>query len=399
MVILYYATILLAGINRGLFIVCIAWTMLIVSDSTASVGLVFVVIHLINIFLGPVVGTIVDRIERRALVILGQCLMVLSFSIPLVLKLSAVEISATHLLVMAAITGLGSLTMAGALDAILQHVVSTENRARTIAFAGAIRQLAMVLGAGLGGYVTHLFAPEWSFAFGAAIAIGVILLSVFLPSAIAGGAAPKRPSFWRGTLDGIRMMQGDKTIAMLAGVTALCFSTGQLTNVLLPGFIKFDLGAGSDLYGLADAAWSVGGVLAALLVAQVMSVRKSALFWPSFMTIMLGISTVLFSMTTSLIGIVTLHAAMGACFSAGKVLADGKVLEVCPNDYVGRVRSNQQSLISVFGVVMYLSPTLLGMSSSKSLYQLWGAVVAMIAIGTLFFSLKLSKTTPETTRA
>ena len=58
-----------SGVSRGSYLACIGWTALLVSDDVARVGQVVIVAMLTNILAGPVIGVLVDRQNRRNLMI------------------------------------------------------------------------------------------------------------------------------------------------------------------------------------------------------------------------------------------------------------------------------------------------------------------------------------------
>ena len=64
-----YVMEIFAGISRGSYLVCVGWITLVVTDNVAKVGQVFVVAMLTTIILGPLIGTLVDRYNRKYLVI------------------------------------------------------------------------------------------------------------------------------------------------------------------------------------------------------------------------------------------------------------------------------------------------------------------------------------------
>ena len=59
---------------RGSYLVCIGWTTLVVSDSVATVGQVFIVASITNVLAGPLIGVLIDRHKRKQLIVLSQFL-------------------------------------------------------------------------------------------------------------------------------------------------------------------------------------------------------------------------------------------------------------------------------------------------------------------------------------
>ena len=61
-----------AGLSRGSYLVCIGWTTLVVTGEVAVVGQVFILAMLANMLGGPLLGTIVDRKDRRVIAALAH---------------------------------------------------------------------------------------------------------------------------------------------------------------------------------------------------------------------------------------------------------------------------------------------------------------------------------------
>jgi hypothetical protein len=266
----------------------------------------------------------------------------------------------------------------GTLDALQQRIYPRDQQRSVSAFGSGIRQGSLIAGGGLAGGIIHLSAPTAGFILSSLSACVAATLALFLPSALKNERD-------RGSSDGgyfSDLYQGGAYILQSPEIlrpillTALAFSIGQMSNAVLAGFIQKDVGGTSALYGLVDASWSVGGLMAAASIVALL--RKYRLrHADAFSCIMLGATTVAFGTLNDPVAIVLTCGVLGAFFSSSKMLCDGSVLEICDSRFVGRVRSNTQMLISVFGVFSYTSPTLFGVESARVIFFWGGGCVAV----------------------
>ena len=277
---------------------------------------------------------------------------------------------------------LGHLVMSGALDAIQQALGARAEQTRISAVAGSIRQGFMIAGSGLAGLGIHYLTPAGAYLFCAICSLGAAILIWWLPDARVTSA--RMENLASEMMSGIRELSAMPVVLRIGLLTAIGFSVGQLSNVLLPSFVRDDLGGDARLFGIVDALWSVGGVAAALAAARFLRAYKLAHI-EFHAAILLGLVTMSLWVVTHPVVLMIAYFLLGSLFSISRVVCDGRILEICPEAVVGRVRTHIQSLISVAGLVIYLSPTLLPIESAATSYLVWGAVV-MVAATALYWS-------------
>lgn len=297
----------------------------------------------------------------------------------------------------ALLSALGGLVMIGAMDSLFQGVVPVDDRRRIAANLGGFRQAAMVLGAGGGGLIIHYFGIGNSFLIAAAssifVLIGVFLMPVYEREISA--VEKNYRTYFQNIREGFQYVLGKSEVLYLAFAIALAFSAGQLSNALLPAFIRDDIGADSQLYGIVDAAWSVGGVAAAFLVGRWL--RFKSLRLGEYATLIgLGAVTMVFGQLEIPILLIATHLLMGALFSWSRVLSDGRLLEICDNKVIGRVRVNIQVLTSFIGLIVYTAPTLLPSLTAANFYFSWGLA---ITVGGAFIFVLARKQQPDPTHS
>lgn len=394
---IYFGINILSNFYRGLHIVLLAWTALQVGGTLASVGQIFVIGHLLNVVVGPGIGSVIDEISNRKAFAIGQSLLTIGCLGPALFYFSGADFRLLHLMAFALLSALGGLVMIGAMDSLFQGVVPVDDRRRIAANLGGFRQAAMVLGAGGGGLIIHYFGIGNSFLIAAAssifVLIGVFLMPVYEREISA--VEKNYRTYFQNIREGFQYVLGKSEVLYLAFAIALAFSAGQLSNALLPAFIRDDIGADSQLYGIVDAAWSVGGVAAAFLVGRWL--RFKSLRLGEYATLIgLGAVTMVFGQLEIPILLIATHLLMGALFSWSRVLSDGRLLEICDNKVIGRVRVNIQVLTSFIGLIVYTAPTLLPSLTAANFYFSWGLA---ITVGGAFIFVLARKQQPDPTHS
>jgi MFS family permease len=384
----FYLNVILINTARGAAIITLSWVAISITGTLAAVGQVFALNHAIGFILAPAIGVLIDRVSRRWLLVLGQGLYAIAMMIPVLVGVINGSLDLFTLFCATAIGAVGLITMSGCLDAMQQTVFTMEQQRQVGAVVGGLRQAALVVGTAGAGILIHHFDGVLAFL--------SIALSAACGSAISIVWQPKQESvfiqnrdIWEDFRLGLRESIEHREVVRLVMLTALCFSVGQASNAVLSGFVRNEINASSDLFGIIDASWSIGGIGSALLVSIALKTHKMRNS-EYICAVLLGAMTVVFSFLSNSVLLIGVFCVMGMLFSATKVLCDGRILEICPNELVGRVRGNMQSMISLLGLIIYLLPTLLGLESARVIYAVWGLLVSIGAI-TIFMWGRASK--------
>ena len=96
--------------------------------------------------------------------------------------------------------------------------------------------------------------------------------------------------------------------------------------------------------------------------------------------VFVGISTIIFSMTTSIAALAVVHATMGFTVWLCRIIIDGRILQICEAENVGRTKVYVEMMFSFSAMIMCFSPTLVKLSSTNAYFLFWGG---FIVIGTL----------------
>jgi len=158
-----------AGLARGSYLVCVGWMALTVSNDVRTVGQVFITAMLTSILAGPVVGVIVDRSNRKYLVMLAHLGIFLILAALAVFWIGSPTPQIIWLfLAVAAISALRMMHHS-AHDGLIQKTVNKSEIMFTLARFRTIHLLAAAIGTVAVGTVIQRISPSAGFLFAASM--------------------------------------------------------------------------------------------------------------------------------------------------------------------------------------------------------------------------------------
>ena len=245
--------------------VAIAWHLFILTDSTFQVGLVAffgIAPFLVLSFVG---GTLADRFERRRILVVTQTMTML-ISFVLVGTTVAGVVSPLVIYAVAFATGLTRSFDGPARQALIPNLVPREELANALTLNTMLRQLATIVGPGLGGVVLALAGVAVTYALNSVsflAIIGALLLMDQMP-------VPPRPrsNTWQQVLGGLRFVRGEPVVLSILTLDWLVNLLGSM-RVLMPVFARDILEVGPEGLGLLYAAPAAGAVAGALFLSAV----------------------------------------------------------------------------------------------------------------------------------
>lgn len=211
-------------------------------------------------------GVLVDRLDRRRLMVLVDCLRAAAMA-GLVAAVLAHTAALAVLLVVLFFVSTGEVIERSAGQALVPALVPRDRleRANGWLFGGAMVGQQMVAGP-LGGWLFAVAAAAPFMANAATFVLSAVVLSLLPGSFRAAPAATDAVrSVRREVLDGLRWLAHQRllrTMALLIGLLNVTLTAALAVLVLLA---RQRLGLGSVGYGLLFTALAVGGLLGALL--------------------------------------------------------------------------------------------------------------------------------------
>ncbi len=358
----------------GLSLVVTSW-IAAVEGSISLVGQLFFVSSATSLIFSIYAGAITDRKNRLSVIRRGQSLRLLGVA---ALAVGALDSpTAPWLFAYAVLFSVGTALNAGALDGIVQLAVSEQQRMKLSIRVSICRQIGILCGTGLGGVSLHYFPAIWSVL----LMLVLMVVQFFIISKFFAdyqNAPSKSPqdivSAWK---EGVLAILKHRALAFTILNVGLFFSASQMANVLVPGFVKNTLQQGSDVYGLLETAWAVGGG-AMLATAAVQTKLFGARRWELVILMLVGAAMVVFAASRSIPLLVVIYAMLGGMFALGRAICDGRILILAKNEEIGRVRAATSMVVSLLGMAIYISPTVIGIEDAIYYYVSWGVLISIV---------------------
>ncbi len=214
----------------------------------------------------PLAGALVDRWDRRRLVLLAQILAMLQAGALAWLTL-AQAITLEQLILLSLVLGLvNTLDVPARQSFMIEIVDRPADLGNAIALNSSMVNSARVLGPAIAGLLLKAVGAGFCFLLNAVSYVAVIA-SLLAMEVKPGERRAASGPILRNVADGLRYAFGFPPIRDLLLLISLVSLSGAAYTALLPVFAGEVLGGGAGLYGLLFAAAGVGALAAALLLA------------------------------------------------------------------------------------------------------------------------------------
>ena len=260
---LYWLGTVLSNVGTRGTVAANLWQVLLLTNSTAQVGLVGLSEALALLLLAPLGGAIADRVDRRTLLQITQSTSLLA-SLGLTLATFSGTIRPWHIY-LAVIAVSAAQTFEGpARLALIPALVSRERVVDAFALTNPTRELAILLGPPLAGILIATVGPGYVYAFDALTYALLVLFLVFITVAPIAATARNEP-VWASIFAGFRYVRERRLIWQLMTLDFSATFFGAY-RVVLPTIARDILGVGAAGYGVLGAAPAAGAILGSAAV-------------------------------------------------------------------------------------------------------------------------------------
>jgi MFS family permease len=276
---LFFATL---GSSVGTLLAAVALA-IDVKDRTNSglwVGAVLVVEFLPTVVVGLLLGPLLDRLERRSLMIATDALRVAVFAaLPFAPSAAAV-------VGLALVAGLATGFFRPAVYAGIPNLVSEEELPAANALLQTVENVSWTVGPLVGGLLTAVAGPSAACGINAASFVVSIALVVRIPPRLLQSERALSRGHWRDLADGFgAALRSRSMLAVLVAWGIASFGTGgaQVSEIFLA---KNTFSAGDFGYGLLYGAMGAGLVVGAVASASSLARRGAAVVYGGSLVIM-----------------------------------------------------------------------------------------------------------------
>ncbi len=314
-----------------------AWLVYALTDSPFYLGVVSFASSIPSLSLSLGAGVVIDRVPKRALLIVTQsAAMLLAFILAADVFLGWVQ--PWHIIILSFLLGAVNAFDAPTRQSFVVEMVSDRSDLpNAIALNSAIFQMARIIGPTLAGIALALVGAGWCFLLNGVSFIAVIagLWAMQLNPVvhIARGV-----SVIEQLREGVAYIWHTETVRTLIAVVAVSnlFAFGYAA--LMPAFAEGVLNTGPEGLGLLSASVGVGALVGALIVASLGSFRQRGMLL-TFGNLFFPTMVLLFSMSTSLPLSMAILAGAGLGFIIQNATANTLIQNTVPDALRGRVMS------------------------------------------------------------
>ncbi|GII92024.1 MFS transporter [Sinosporangium siamense] len=260
-----------SNLADGIFKIALPYMALALTDSPALVAGVALTLTLPWLLISLHVGVLVDRLDRRRLVVVGN-LTRLTAALGLLLAYALEALSLPMLYGVGLVVGVTDVLVSTAVGAIIPAAVPRRRLGRANAWiAGAETVANEFAGPALGGLLLGIgvsVALGWTAAaFVLSAALIMLVAGRFRPVPGEGESAGGKRSVLGDIKEGLLFLWRNPLLRVLNLTTAVLVGAWSAWLALLPTYATGVLSVGAEGYGLLVGAIGVGGLLGAVLVA------------------------------------------------------------------------------------------------------------------------------------
>ena len=345
------------------------------THSAVWVGTATVCRLLPYVLLGPYGGTIADRFQRRAVLVVGS-------SLRFVLMLALTGIAADHgpvvltVAIVAAASAAGSAERPAALS-LLPRLVGEGRIGHANAMLHTVQDLAVVVGPAIGALLLGVAGASAAFLVNAGtFAVAAVLFSRLGTHRARG----KMRAGKVGVADGLRTARTTRFVIPLTVTVAMVEFTYGAQTVQLVIYASRTLHLGASGYGLLLGASGAGGLFSACFNGQLATSRRLTLVVGGSATLAC-VSELVFASTSVLELALLMAAAGGAGLVCAEVVAETVIARVTARDTLGRIAGlfDASSVGAMVGGAV-LASILVHATSVETSFWVLGSGSALVAV-------------------
>ena len=348
-------------------------------------GLVGFLSALPVLLLSPLVGLVVDRYDRRRVLLGTQIFMASNLFVLATLDATGV-LEVYHILIIATLAGAASAFDWPARLSLVPNLVAREDMQNAVALNSASFNGARIIGPVIGGVLIGVIGTAASFYLSAVAFLPsmVVLLTLAVDRTMPSGTTE---SPIRNIFNGYRYIWTFPTLRSLLSVDLFPVMFGMSFFSLLPAVTKDIYGWDSTGLGLLYAADGAGALIGVLVVAALVGLRRRGLLVIVFVTLF-AVTQISFSLAPVLwIGMLLIFL-LGLFSALYATLADTLIQTIIEDEYRGRV-------MAVYSTFWGLTP--IGYLEIGIIARYWGVQQAIFVNGVivLLYTLFLIRWNPD----
>ncbi len=248
--------------------VALGWLVLDITNSPFAVGLTQALRSLGVLLFTLYAGVVVDRVDKRRLIVWTQALQMLE-ALALAVLVWTGRVTTWQVMVLAVFFGVVNAFDIPARQAFIVDLVGKEDLMNAIALNSSMFNAARIVGPAVAGVLIGVAGVGMCFFLNGVSYVAVIacLFAMRLPPFVT---RPMPSSAWEGVRQAVAFIRGDARVWALVALVAVFSVLGFPFIVLMPVIARDVLHTDARGYGLLMAAVGIGAMLGALGLANTM---------------------------------------------------------------------------------------------------------------------------------
>ena len=398
-----FAANVISMLGSGMNSAAVAWYILQATHSEVSLGTLAVLQTIPAMLMLPFTGVIIDREDRRRLVMWLDALRAIIIVTVAILAFQH-RVQVWQLYLMNTLVAAGFWMFWPTITALVQELTPEGQfvQSNTFLMAG-VQGGWLIAGAfvgfiynhvGLGG-VLLLDVSTYLVSFLCYFAVRKGRHVVLHPDELRAdlrAAETQLARFWREMRDGLHFLRDHRAVVLL-GISWALFLGAMINGVVVtPSLSERVFHAGAVGYGWLNAGWGTGAFLSALYAPQAIAVlggRRAV----AFSMALLSVSVVCTPISGFLALAIALYFVMGSARGVGGVAMNTSLMEMVPKHLMGRV----QNAFYFFGTFLQLVLALaVGAVAQKvSLVAAFAILACVYGLAFVASSVPVGTTVPE----
>ncbi|WP_445678881.1 MFS transporter [Radicibacter daui] len=313
--------------------IAVGWLMWRLSASPWLLGLLAICDMGPTFLLGPVTGTISDRIRRRNLLILTQSTFIILVSALALLTLTnhvTPEIVMLFTLLLGIVTAFDSPSR----QAFVAELVGLDDLRNAIALNSMLFNAARLIGPAVGGAIVATFGEGWCFALKGLAYVPMLIMLITLKGVPHLERA--RAPFFREMRSGFAFVRSHAHAGRILILVGICSFTSVPYFSFLPILANKMLKSDASIAGILMSITGVGAVCAAIILTVFDRITVLQVY-PKWSAFLLGLAQIGIGFSTSTPVTAALALPMGFAILSQNLASNSLLQHFTPPAYRGRV--------------------------------------------------------------
>lgn len=288
-----------------------------------------------EIIFGPVAAAVLDRLDRRKLLMAIQIVYIIGMLLLMVL-IGTDVVQFWHLLIIGAVMGTAASFDWPARMALVPTLVERPLMQSAIAINAATFNGARVIGPSLGGWLIGLVGVLWCFGVYAVALVPFIAMLAVMPHNRRPPVRIQGGTPWEDLREGYRYIWEHKPIRAMLTVDIVPIMLGMSYVTMAPAIARDVLDMGSEGLGYLLSGNGIGSLIGTLVVARLSGMRSRG------MVVVIGVglfgtALIIFGFTSTLIASIGMIIVVGLIYGVYSTMNDTLIQSTVDDEYRGRV--------------------------------------------------------------